>query len=61
MAIDITDEYGTHAPTGHVCRRCERPIRTDERVRRGFVSGTDPGDRANVVYRHTGVTCPLPS
>ncbi len=58
---DITDEYGTHAPSGHRCRRCARPIRPDERVRRGFVSGTDPGVRANVVYRHTGMTCPQPS
>ncbi|NML50050.1 hypothetical protein HHL19_10255 [Streptomyces sp. R302] len=59
--ISITDEYGTHAPSGHTCRRCERPIRPDERVRREFVSGTDPGVRTNVAYQHTGATCPRPS
>ncbi|MFI8371168.1 hypothetical protein [Streptomyces sp. NPDC085466] len=57
---DITDEYGTHAPSGHMCRRCEQPIRRGERVRRGFVTGTDPGVLANVVYRHTGAVCPEP-
>lgn len=58
MSTDITDEYGTHAPSGHTCRRCGRPIGQGERVRRGFVAGTDCGVLANVVYRHAGAGCP---
>ncbi|WP_282696233.1 hypothetical protein [Streptomyces sp. CC208A] len=58
---DITDEYGTHAPAGQACHRCKQPIRRDERVRRGFVTGTDSGAPANVVYRHSGIQCPQPS
>lgn len=61
MTAKITDEYGTHAPAGHKCHRCGKPIRRDERVRRGFITGTDSGVLANVVYQHSGTTCPQPS